>query len=429
MQKLFNKLFAGGKNGGINISNHGGVVKITGIPGSSGSVILGAAGNGRVMVNGVTVIQKNGNIMVTDQNGNTIFQNISAASIPAVQKKSPSGKDWLSLAISESERDRSVYEPQGKPLHLKKSDVLARGGEGVIYKLAINPNYLVKVCKDETLKNPRKQAAFCERLTAMLALEDCRNAGFLSWPQMPVSDSNKNMIGYVMPRANGRTLRALYAPCQVRRFFPGWDRLQVTKVALNLVDAVQMLARHRVLVNDFNPDNFLVDKNGSVTLIDCDSFQIPAPYGNTFLTGTFTPEFTAPELLFNADLFSVERTPEQVRFSLAVVVYMILMSGLHPYAQCGGSDPAGNLKSGKCPLDKSSGVRLPVGWYKSVSWLPQTLHDYFVRMFVNGHKHPAERPLIGELKIELENFIEIMRKSTNKNQRAICPENVRRKNK
>jgi len=30
---------------------------------------------------------------------------------------------------------------------------------------------------------------------------------------------------------------------------------------------------------------------------------------------------------------------------------------------------------------------------------------------------------------ELEKFIEIMRKSTNKNQRTICPENVRRKNK
>ena len=345
----------------------------------------------------------------------------------SVKKKFPSGKDWLSLAVPEAERDRIVYDPQGKPLQLKKSDVLARGGEGVVYKLDINPYYLVKVCKDETLKNSRKQAAFGERLNAMLALEECRKAAFLSWPQMPVFDGNKKMIGYVMPKAEGRTLRALYAPRQVQRFFPGWDRLNVAEVALNLVNAVQMLARHRVLVNDFNPDNFLINKHGKITLIDCDSFQIPNSHGSTFLTGTFTPEFAAPELLFNADLFRVERTPEQVRFSLAVVVYMILMSGLHPYAQCGGSDPAGNLKSGKCPLDKKQGVRLPVGWYKSVSWLPQSLHDYFVRMFVNGHKHPGQRPLIEELKIELKNFIEIMRKSTNKNQRAICPANRKKK--
>ena len=353
------------------------------------------------------------------------------SSAPAKRKPVPTGSGWLSLGAPSGERDRIVYDPAGRPLALKKSDVLAHGGEGFVYKLSINANYLVKVCKDETLENSRKQTAFCDRLNAMLSLEDCRKAEFLAWPQMPVFDNQQKVIGFVMPRANGRTLRALYAPCQVKRFFPGWDRLHVTKVALNLVEAVQMLARHRVLVNDFNPGNFLVDNRGKITLIDCDSFQIPGAgkEQNTFLTRTFTPEYTAPELLFKPELFNQERTPEQVRFSLAMVVYMILMSGLHPYAQCGGTDPAENLKTGKCPLDKSLGVRLPVGWYKSVSWLPQSLHDYFVRMFVTGYNVPEQRPLIGELKTELENFIEIMRKSTNKNQRAICPENARRKRK
>ena len=370
------------------------------------------------MGGGITVTGNHHNVTVSGGNSRENVSKVVNTSL-----------DWRLLAVPVAERDRIVDDLQGKPLPLRKSDILARGGEGVVYNLGINSNYLIKICKDETLRNSRKQAAFCERLNAMLALEECRRAGFLTWPQMPVFDGNKKAIGYVMPRAKGRTLRALYAPCQVRRFFPGWDRLQVTNVALDLVNAVQMLARHRVLVNDFNPDNFLIDKQGKVTLIDCDSFQIPSANGSTFLTGTFTPEFTAPELLFNSELFSRERTPEQVRFSLAVVVYMILMSGLHPYAQCGGSDPAGNLKSGKCPLDKTSGVRLPVGWYKSVSWLPQSLQDYFVRMFVAGHKYPDRRPLIGELKTELENFIEIMCKSSNPNQRAICPENARRKKK
>jgi hypothetical protein len=47
-------------------------------------------------------------------------------------------------------------------------------------------------------------------------------------------------------------------------------------------------------------------------------------------------------------------------------------------------------------------------------------------MFVDGYHDPQKRPLIGQLKDELENFIEIMRKSTNPNQRAICPKNARR---
>ncbi|MBQ9336745.1 MAG: hypothetical protein IJS14_05555 [Lentisphaeria bacterium] len=347
------------------------------------------------------------------------------------QQTPPAGADWLALAQSAPERSRVVYDPGGAPLMLRKEDVLTHGGEGVIYKFAKNPAFLIKVCKDDTLKNSAKRAAFRERLNAMLALEECRHAAFLAWPLMPVFDDRKEVIGFVMRKSSGRTLRALYAPCQVKRFFPGWDRLNVTLVALNLVNAVQMLARHRVLVNDFNPDNFLVDPFGRVRLIDCDSFQIPGAgeNQNTFLTRTFTPEYTAPELLFHPELFNRERTPEQVRFSLAVVVYMILMSGLHPYAQCGGSDPVENLKSGKCPLARRGGVRLPVGWFKSVSWLTPGLKHLFIRMFVDGHREPLKRPLLGELKSELENFIDVMRKSKNKNQRAILPEKVKRKEK
>ncbi len=343
----------------------------------------------------------------------------------------PVGADWLALAKSPPDRTRTVYDPTGAALVLKKTDVLAHGGEGVIYKFAKNPAFLIKVCKDDTLRDARKLAAFRDRLNAMLALEECRNATFLAWPLMPVFDGDKHVIGFVMRKTSGRTLRALYAPCQVRRFFPGWDRLSVTKVALNLVNAVQMLARHRVLVNDFNPDNFLIDSFGQVRLIDCDSFQIPGAgeNQNTFLTRTFTPEYTAPELLFHPELFNRERTPEQVRFSLAVVVYMILMSGLHPYAQCGGSDPVENLKSGKCPLARRDGVRLPVGWFKSVSWLTPGLKHLFIRMFVDGHHEPLKRPMLGELKIELENFINVMRSSKNPNQRAILPEKVKRKEK
>ena len=357
----------------------------------------------------------------------------SARSARTVRRPPPPavGADWLALATSPPDRSRTVCDPTGAALTLRKSDVLAHGGEGVIYRFARNPAVLIKVCKDDTLRDGRKLAAFRDRLDAMLALEECRNASFLAWPLMPVFDRNKNAIGFAMRKSSGRTLRALYAPCQVRRFFPSWDRLNVTRVALNLVEAVRMLARHRVLVNDFNPDNFLVDRFGRISLIDCDSFQIPGAGDdqNAFLTRTFTPEYTAPELLFHPELFNRERTPEQVRFSLAVVVYMILMSGLHPYAQCGGTDPVDNLKSGKCPLARRDGVRLPVGWYKSVSWLTPGLKRLFIRMFVDGHREPAKRPLIGELKTELENFIAVMRSSRNPNQRAILPAKAKRKEK
>jgi len=345
---------------------------------------------------------------------------------PGNLRPAATGGDWAALARPDAQGSLTVYDPKGVPLRLTRSDEMAHGGEGVIYRFARNNGVLIKVCKRETLADQAKLSLFRSRLNAMMQLEECRTADFLAWPLMPVLDKQGGAMGFVMRRCTGRTLRALLAPVQVRRFFPGWNRIQVAQVALNFLDAVRMLARHKVLVNDFNPGNFLVDRMGTVRLIDCDSFQIPVEGGKPFMTRTFTPEFAAPELLLHPELFNQPRTPEQIRFSLAVVIYMVLMSGLHPYARCGGGDPAENLKSGKCPLDKHCGVRMPVSWYKSVSWLTPGLKDCFLRMFRDGFSHPDKRPLLGEIRDEIVGFIEVMKHSKNENQRAILPTTAKR---
>ena len=364
---------------------------------------------------------------------NSIFRLFASHHAPAPGQQASgkthraAGGDWAALAKTDSRDDITVYDPKGVPLRLHRDDEVAHGGEGVIYRFAQNGGVLIKVCKPETLGEKTKMALFRDRLNAMMRLEECRRADFLAWPLMPVMDKQGGSVGFVMRRCTGRTLRALLAPVQVRRFFPGWNRIQVAQVALNFLDAVRMLAKHRVLVNDFNPGNFLVDKKGNVRLIDCDSFQIPVENGEPFMTRTYTPEFAAPELLLHPELFNRPRTPEQVRFSLAVVIYMVLMSGLHPYARCGGGDPAENLKSGKCPLDKNSGVRMPVSWYKSVSWLTPGLRDCFLRMFREGFTAPSRRPLLSELRTELVRFIEVMKSSRSENQRAILPTTAKKR--
>ena len=220
------------------------------------------------------------------------------------------GGDWTALAKPDTQGTVTVYDPKGVPLRLNRGDELAHGGEGIIYRFARNNGILIKVCKKETLEDASKLSLFRNRLNAMMKLEDCRNADFLAWPLMPVMDKRGGAVGFVMRKCTGRTLRALLAPVQVKRFFPGWNRIQVAQVALNYLDAVRMLARHKVLVNDFNPGNFLVDGTGAVRLIDCDSFQIPVEGGEPFMTRTFTPEFTAPELLLHPELFNQPRTPE-----------------------------------------------------------------------------------------------------------------------
>ncbi len=342
------------------------------------------------------------------------------------RKAWPVGADWLALSKTDSPSDTlTVYDLQGQPLRLLSQEKVASGGGGSIYRFAQNKNVLIKVCKDSLLNR------FGERVQAMLALQDLVQKPYLAWPLMPVFDNQGKTIGFAMRKCAGRTFRALYAPCQVKRFFPGWNRLQVTEVALNLVNGVQELARQNVLVCDFNPDNFLVDRYGRVQFIDCDSFQIPAlEAGNTpHLSKNFMPEYAAPELLFHPEQFGTTRTPEQTRFSLAIVVFMIILSGLHPFSRCGGSDPVTNLKSGRCPLNPASKDRVPVGWSKSISWLPDSLHDLFKRMFVDGYNHPDARPKLSKLKQELIQFIAGMRQCRDPNQLAIMPKKARRRSK
>ena len=357
--------------------------------------------------------------------GNTPFSpllNQLLAGLRPARRPPQTGRGWLALAAPEKAGPVTVYDRQGEPLKLSAAEKVAQGGGGTVYRFRANDRILIKLCKPDSVPG--------RKIQAMLELEECRNAPFLAWPLMPVFDRNRLIIGFAMRKCSGRTLRALYAPFQVKRFFPGWDKLQLAQVALNLVNGVQLLARQGVLISDFNPDNFLVNRHGKVQFIDCDSFQIAGKDGKTYLSKNFLPEFAAPELLLHQENFKRGRTPEQIRFSLAVVVYMILLSGLHPFAYCGGSDPATNLKTGKCPLDTRTKIRFPVSWTKSVSYLPDSLRELFRRMFVDGYGEPLRRPGLGELKSELEQYIAFLRKcGINSQHRAILPTTSRRRKK
>ena len=98
------------------------------------------------------------------------------------------------------------------------------------------------------------------------------------------------------------------------------------RVATNLASAAQALHDAGYVIGDFNERNIMVRKNALVTLVDCDSMQVPSSTGKPFLCEVFRPEFTAPELL-HVNLSKQMRTPESDRFPLAVHIYQLLMEG------------------------------------------------------------------------------------------------------
>lgn len=324
----------------------------------------------------------------------------------------PAGGGWLAQCGTGSiptGGPMTVYDPSGNPLQLSAADELASGGEGTVYRCPGHDGFVIKLYKRDIVDNPEKQNAVVGRLRDMLVIEELRKDRDIAWPQMPVYDANKRVAGFVMRAVEGSSFRSLQGAAQIQRLFPGWDRKDLALVARNFLDKMQLLANHGVLVNDFNPANFIVGKDHRVRLIDCDSFQIPSANGGSpHVTTTYFASHSAPELLRDSSLLKRPRGPEQARFGAAIIVFQLLMCGLHPYSHKNGGTPEGNLKAGQCPIWRNKGAEIPEGWANLLSYFPLTMTESFVKMFRDGHHNPSLRPTLANLRREVEKFLHVM---------------------
>lgn len=339
------------------------------------------------------------------------------SAIPVYQRVLQGG--WLDAVVESQTAGRmlEVYDSTGAVLKLGQKDEKGSGGEGTVYELPMNSKFLVKIYKEETLKDARKMGELRERIKDMVNLANCANMQFLAWPIMPAMNERKEIVGFVMRKCSGNSFLTLRGPRFIKQHFHGWTRRQLALTALDYVKKVRLLAANDVLINDFNPANFLVNDKCEVTFIDCDSYQIPSQNGSVNITRTYFPSHVAPELLSDKRLLDAPRNIHHVEFGAALTVFNILMCGLHPYNYCDPKHksacgtPDENLKKGRCPLGKGAGCMLPQGgWYNLWSWLTFRLKDTFIRMFKDGHANPAVRPRLEELQNNISEFIFCMDK-------------------
>lgn len=344
----------------------------------------------------------------------------ASSPVPATESSSFSGAEvkggnWFNgtgkAAAAEPEQ-RIVYSKKGTPRHLSAEYELTNGGEGVIYRLPDSDRILIKIYKKNILGDPKKRLRLRERLNDMLRVKLDGNS-CLAWPRAAVFDDRGEAIGFAMNKCTGKSFLALGGGVEsVRRVFPKWDRSHLALAALDFVRKIRFLAMHGVIVNDFNPANFLVNENCEVSFIDCDSFQIPKRGGGVHITKTFFASYVAPELLREPSLLAQPRNIHHVEFGAAMIVFYLLMYGLHPYAyydpfrksSCGTPDE--NLRNGRCPLGKGSDCRFPQGnWYNLWSWLTGALKGCLIRTFKDGHSDPLQRTPLEELEKALQQLI------------------------
>lgn len=219
---------------------------------------------------------------------------------------------------------------------------VARGGEGTVYHLAGKPDLLVKLYRKLPL--PLNQEA---KLRHLLRQGNAELSRVAAWPTDLVLGTDGRIAGIVMPRihSTGKLATALNPQARLKSW-PEADWPFLIRLALNLSRLVATCHKYGIVIGDLNESNILISADALAYLVDCDSVQVQE--GTTLhrcLVGV--PRYLAPEL-HGQSLDRVDRTPEQDAFSLAVLVFQLLMLGRHPftgrYLGPGEVDEAGSVR-------------------------------------------------------------------------------------
>ena len=329
----------------------------------------------------------------------------------------------------------TIYDDDRRPLVLGAEQQLGRAGAGgSVYEITSAPGYCVKLFNPQDLADQKKRSRIVSGLEAMVDMSPFFHNPRLAWPLGIVRDKNGAAVGYVMHRipSDFKPFRALFGgPTLLSRRFPNWGRRELALTARNFGKTLLFLERQGVHVADFNPENFVVNDCGEVMFLDCDSFMFFDRSGKMHASDMYFPDCAAPEILANPSAVRQARTKEQTRFSAAVISFMLVMAGMHPYSFSESLDggavgtPAQNILAGKCALGSGTGCRMIANLYNLWSWLTSALQIAFKTTFRTGHSCPTERTPLEDLVSVLDKFALVCGQAPERN--TLTPSSPRRR--
>lgn len=274
---------------------------------------------------------------------------------------------------------------------------LGAGGEGKVYAVEGVPRSAAKIYREA---DPHRG----EKLRTMIArapTDPTRGRGHVSiaWPEELILDARGEVVGFVMPlvdHASTKPLFALANPHARRTSAPGFTWRYLLGAGENLARAMAALHARGYVIGDVNESNVRVSRSARVTLIDCDSMQVRSGRGRVYRCTVGKPEYTPPELQ-DANFARDDRTPEHDRFGLGVLVFMLLMGGVHPFDGVwrGAGEPpqiGERIRSGLSPYIGSRGEVQAGPWSLPPTFLPPPVRALVVPCFGAGHAHPGRRP-------------------------------------
>ena len=257
---------------------------------------------------------------------------------------------------------------------------LGRGGEGAVFAIDGQENLVAKIY------SVSPDARKIQKLTAMAKAANSSLLGIAAWPVDLLTDNRGLVRGFVMRRVIARRdIHELYSPKSRSEAFPETDFRFLVHVGANIARAFAVVHAQGHVLGDVNHGNLLVGPDGTVMLIDCDSFQI-GNEAQVFTCDVGVPLFTAPELHGRA-LRGLMRTANHDRFGFAVLLFHLLYMGRHPFA--GRFSGQGDMPIEKAvaeyrfaygPEREANGMERPPGTIP-LETMGTTISDLFIRAF------------------------------------------------
>ncbi len=288
----------------------------------------------------------------------------------------------------------------GQPLSILDDNLIGSGGEGSIYTLDELPDLVAKVYHSPSGTIGAKLALMVDNPPNMPAL-----GGHVSiaWPldtlhsALPVSAGNT--VGFLMHKISSmQPVTSAYNPAARKRNFPHYTYKHLCAVAINIAIVVDAIHDRNYVIGDINESNIMVSADGLVTLIDTDSFQVfDQSDGTIYRSPVGKPEYTSPDLQGHR-FDQVDRDVYHDRFGLGVIIYQLLLEGIHPYQgrwTGSGEPPAieGNIASGYFLYSQNKSVPLVEGpGFMPRHALDASIGNLFGLCFETGHDRRTIRP-------------------------------------
>ena len=211
---------------------------------------------------------------------------------------------------------------------------IGAGGEGSVHRVRELPNAVAKIWH----KRPEPSAV--QKIQVMIANPTAQHPKCrITWPSHTLHDRNRRTVGFLMPYMDDSNFQEIFhyfnPAARVRLEQAQQARItprHLADIAKNLANTFQSVHQAGHIIGDVNEKNILIGPDLTVALVDADSFQIADPRnGSIYRCEKGRDDYTPPRLQ-GKRFADHDRDANDDLFGLAVIIFKLIMHGVHPYA-------------------------------------------------------------------------------------------------